>query len=219
MNDAIGQGGAKLGRFRRACTLALMFATIGSLAAEGRFVVAAECVVATVNPLATDAGLEAFAKGGNAIDAAVAAALTLGVVDNHNSGIGGGCFILIRTAEDEVAAIDGRETAPAAATRNMFLRNGTAVPQLSQTGPLAVGVPGALAAYAIAVDDYGRRSLADLLVPAAQIAESGFAIDSVYAARLSATAKKLALFEGSRRALLDANGEPFREGDLLRQPD
>ena len=70
-------------------------------------------IVATVHPLATDAAVETFKKGGNAIDAAVAAALTLGVVDGQNSGIGGGCFILIRLADGRFIAIDGRETAPA----------------------------------------------------------------------------------------------------------
>ena len=81
-------------------------------------------IVATVHPLATDAAIGTFRRGGNAIDAAVAAALTLGVVDGHNSGLGGGCFMLIRLANGSMAAIDGRETAPAAATRDMFLRDG-----------------------------------------------------------------------------------------------
>ena len=71
-------------------------------------------VIATVHPLATEAGESAFRRGGNAVDAAVAAALTLGVVDGHNSGIGGGCFVLMRKADGTFLAIDGRETAPAA---------------------------------------------------------------------------------------------------------
>ena len=71
-------------------------------------------VVASVQPLATEAGIAAFRRGGNAIDAAVSTALTLGVVDNHNSGIGGGCFILIRKADGQLLAIDGREAAPLA---------------------------------------------------------------------------------------------------------
>src|SRR5947209_5210807 len=102
----------------------------GELARGGRG------IVATVHPLATDAAMAAFKKGGNAIDAAVAAALTLGVVDGHNSGIGGGCFLLMRLADGTLVAIDGRETAPAAATRDMFVRDGKAVPELSLTGPL-----------------------------------------------------------------------------------
>src|SRR5690606_25907042 len=80
--------------------------------------------VATVHPLATGAAQNAFDRGGNAFDAAVAAAFMLGVVDGHNSGIGGGCFILARTAAGQFIAIDGRETAPAQAHRDMYLRDG-----------------------------------------------------------------------------------------------
>src|SRR5687768_9348378 len=83
-------------------------------------------VAATVHPLATRAALAAMQQGGNAIDGAVAAALTLGVVDGHDSGIGGGCFILIRSWDGTLTAIDGRETAPAAATKDMYLRDGKA---------------------------------------------------------------------------------------------
>jgi gamma-glutamyltranspeptidase/glutathione hydrolase len=177
------------------------------------------CVVASVHPLATDAGIAAFEGGGNAVDAAVATAITLGVVDNHNSGLGGGCFILIRRADGSLVAIDGRERAPAAATRDMFLRDGEADPELSQTGPLAVAVPGAIAAYDLAVKKYGQRQLKDLLLPAAKIAEKGFPIDRVYAAKLEDTAKTLAKFAGSRATLLKNDGSTYQEKDVLRQPD
>jgi gamma-glutamyltranspeptidase/glutathione hydrolase len=179
----------------------------------------AVCMVASVQPLATDAGVAAFEAGGNAIDAAVAAAVTLGVVDNHNSGLGGGCFILIRRADGTLVAIDGREVAPAAATRDMFLRDGEAVPELSQTGPLAVAIPGALAAYDLAVSEYGKLPLKDLLLPAAKIAEEGFPIDRVYAGKLAASAKTLDKFAGSRDALLKSDGSAYEEGDILKQPD
>ena len=138
-------------------------------------------MVATVHPLATDAAVQVLQEGGNAVDAAVAAALTLGVVDGHNSGIGGGCFILVRAADGRIVAIDGRETAPARAHRDMFLRDGKADAEASQTGPLAVAVPGALAAYQMAVEMLGKKPLAALLEPGAEIAERGFAIDAVYA--------------------------------------
>ncbi|MFV2070249.1 MAG: gamma-glutamyltransferase [Pirellulales bacterium] len=169
--------------------------------------------------MATDAALAAMRRGGNAVDGAVAAALTLGVVDNHNSGLGGGCFILLRLAGGRRIAIDGRETAPARATRDMFLRDGKPQPAWSRTGPLATGVPGALAAYALAVGEYGRLELADLLLPAAQIAEAGFAIDRVYAGNLRRTAAILAQFPVSRVVLLKPNGVPYIEGETLRQPD
>src|SRR6266404_4826811 len=81
-------------------------------------------MVASVHPLATEAGLNILKQGGNAIDATVGVALMLGVMDSDNSGIGGGCFMLIHRANGSLVAIDGRETAPAAASRDMFIRDG-----------------------------------------------------------------------------------------------
>ena len=92
----------------------------------------------TVHPIATTAAQKVFQQGGNAVDAAVAAALTLGVVDGFNSGIGGGCFMLIRKPDGSLVAIDGRETAPLKASRDMYLRGGKADPALSRTGALAL---------------------------------------------------------------------------------
>ena len=112
----------------------------------------------------------------------MAVGFTLGVVDTHNSGIGGGCFMLIRLANGKFVSIDGREMAPAAATRDMFLRDGKGDTELSQTGALASGVPGEVAAFDYAVKKYGRKILKELILPAAEIAEKGFAISSGYAA-------------------------------------
>ena len=176
-------------------------------------------VVATVHPLATDAAVEALGQGGNALDAAVAAALTLGVVDGYNSGIGGGCLVVARLADGRLVAVDGRETAPAAATRDMYLSGGKPQPELSKTGPLASGVPGALAAYDHCIRHYGRLRLGDLLLGAARIAEQGFAIDRAYAEKLERTAETLAQFSGSRAVLLKPDGSPYREDEVLKQPD
>ena len=175
--------------------------------------------VASVHPLATRAGLAALQSGGNAIDAAVAMGLTLGIVDAHDSGIGGGCFLLIRRANGEVLAIDGREMAGAAATRDMFLRGGKGDTSLSQTGALASAVPGSLAAYQHALEKYGRKQMADLLEPAARVAEQGFPIDEVFARKLKATAVDLARFESSRAIFLHADGSPLKEGEVLKQPE
>ena len=106
----------------------------------------AKIAVASVHPRATEAGLEAARRGGNAVDAAIATALTLGIVDGHNSGIGGGCFILIRTADGTISAIDGREMAPAKAHRDMYVIGGKLDEEASKTGALASAVPGAIAA-------------------------------------------------------------------------
>jgi gamma-glutamyltranspeptidase / glutathione hydrolase len=178
-----------------------------------------EGYAASVHPLATQAALDAFAAGGNAIDAAVAAGLTLGVVDGHNSGIGGGCFILMRLADGRLVCLDGRETAPAAARRDMFLRDGEVVDALSRTGPLASGVPGALAAYADAVERFGRLPLAAACAAGIRHAEDGFPIDAVYARKLKATAADLAAFPAAREVFLQADGSPWPAGHVLLQKD
>lgn len=176
-------------------------------------------MVATVNPLATDAGVAALKNGGNAIDAAIAAGLTLGVVDNFNSGIGGGCFILIHTADGKLYAIDGREMAPAAAHRDMFLKDGKPDTSLSQLGSLASGVPGAIAAYEKALKLAGRKPLKELILPAAKIAREGFKVDRVYAGALRSKAKQLAMFPASKSVLLKPDGSPYQQGELLIQAD
>ena len=176
-------------------------------------------MVATVNPIATDAAVRVMKEGGNAIDAAVAAAFMLGVVDGFNSGIGGGCFALVRLANGKTLALDGRETAPTKATRGMFLRDGKADTSLSQTGALAAGIPGSVAVYEQLVGAHGRKRLSDLLLPAAEVAEKGFTLTDGYVERLKLAAKDLARFEPSRRVLLKANGEAHAKGDVLKQPD
>lgn len=175
--------------------------------------------VATVHPLATEAGMDALARGGNAVDAAVAAALTLGVVDGHNSGIGGGCFVVIRWADGRLEAIDGREMAPAAAHRDMYVRNGVADTALSKTGPLAIGVPGSVAAFEYLMQEGGRLKFSEVLLPAAALAEEGFAIDGIYARRLQRQQQKLQRFSGTAAVLLDAKGQPWPAGHRLVQKD
>lgn len=176
-------------------------------------------MVATVQPLATRAGVEAMKSGGNAVDAAIACALTLGVVDGHNSGIGGGCFMTLRLADGRLIALDGREAAPAGATRDMFLRDGAADPKLSQTGALSVGVPGELALLAYASTNFGRLPLRQLLDSAARVAADGFALDRHYASRLAATRTELADFPASKAIFLRADGSLRKAGERLIQPD
>jgi gamma-glutamyltranspeptidase/glutathione hydrolase len=176
-------------------------------------------VVATIHPLATDAALDALKNGGNAVDAAVSAALTLGVVDGHNSGIGGGCFLLIRLADGRVYAIDGRETAPQAATRDLFIRDGKAVAELSQTGSLAAGVPGEIAALSFASTNYGRLPFSQLLRNAGRYARDGFPINRSYAGRLKDTAIELGKFPESRAIFLKSDGSAWEPGHLLVQTD
>ena len=175
--------------------------------------------VVTVHPLATKAAEQAFKQGGNAVDATVAAALTLGVVDGFNSGIGGGCFMLIRKPDGTFVAIDGRETAPQKASRDMFLHDGKADPDLSRTGALAIGVPGALAAYDLAIREHGNIDLAEHLSQAAAIAEKGFALDKAYLRRLDQAVEKLRQFPDSARIFLGPDGNAWPSGHSLKQPD
>src|SRR5512138_755569 len=133
--------------------------------------------VATAHPLASEAGAAVLRQGGNAVDAAVAAAFALSVVENQRSGIGGGGFALVWLArEQKVHLLDFREVAPGAATRDMFVRDGKPEPRLAQEGGLAIAVPGAVKGYAELARRFGTRPLATLVEPAARLAEAGFRV-------------------------------------------
>ena len=203
----------------RLVPLALAACWFASASAFADFATGERGIVATVHPLATQAGIDTLKNGGNAIDAAVTVALTLGVVDAHNSGLGGGCFLLLRRANGEFIAIDGRETAPATATRDMFVRNGVGDPGLSQNGALASGVPGALAAYDFAVKKFGRKTLAELILPAARIADEGFPLSAADARRIKSHAAALRRHAAPADLFFAADGSPLAEGARFRQPD
>ncbi len=134
---------------------------------------------------AAQAGLAMLLAGGNAIDAAVATSFALGVTEPYHSGLGGGGFLLIRLANGEVIALDARETAPAAASRDMFVASGVAK-DASRTGPLAVATPGMLAGLALALERYGTKSLAEVMAPAIALASGGFPISLRHARVLEA---------------------------------
>lgn len=219
-------------RFRRFCVYVALFAVTAcaqppqqsaavpeAAAAYARATEDGKGAVASINPIATQAGLDAFAQGGNAIDAALAVAFTLGVVDSHNSGIGGGCFILVRTADGKVRAIDGREMAPSNATRDMFVRDGKVHSELSKTGALAVGVPGSVAAYHQLQQLAGKLGFAQAILPAADIAEHGFAVDATLASRLRGTREQIIQFPASAAIYLKPDGEALNAGDTLVQKD
>jgi len=135
--------------------------------------------IASAHPLATAAGMEILAAGGNAFDAAVAVSAALAVVEPYSSGLGGGGLYLLHRADTGSAVmVDGREIAPAAATADMFLDSeGQLVPDLSAAGPLAVAIPGMPAALAHIAARYGRLPLARSLAPAIRLAREGFAVD------------------------------------------
>jgi gamma-glutamyltranspeptidase/glutathione hydrolase len=144
---------------------------------------AREGMVVTSQPDATRAGLAMLEQGGNAVDAAVAAAFAVGVTQPFSAGIGGGAFLLVRRSSGEVIAIDARETAPAAADRDMYVRPGVHE-RASLAGPLAVGTPGFVQGLAAAQAEYGNLSLAEVLKPAIRLAAQGFAIGPYHAKML-----------------------------------
>lgn len=210
--------GLLIGNVAAPC-LAQDVAQVGSEATPAHAAYSTKGMVASVHPLATNAGVRVLEEGGNAIDAAVAVALTLGVVDSHNSGIGGGCFILIRRANGEVLAIDGREMAPGLAHDSLYIVDDKPRPDLSQTGPLAVGTPGALMGYNEALKKAGTRTLADLINPAADLADDGFIVTRGFASVLRSKASDLRKFEGSKQALLKPDGSAYSAGERMKQPD
>jgi len=176
-------------------------------------------VAATVHPIASNAALSMYENGGNAIDAAIAAALCLGVVDGHNSGLGGGCLLLIRTQGGAIHAIDGRETAPAAATETMYVRNGKPIAELSQTGSLACAVPSQIAALKLAHDKLGTLKWASLFVPAIEAAENGYAIGLATHNAIASERNNLSNYEASKAVLLKPDGSAPKIGETLRQSD
>ncbi|HEY8156484.1 MAG TPA: gamma-glutamyltransferase [Myxococcota bacterium] len=169
---------------------------------------------------ATRAGVEMLEAGGNAVDAAVATAFALCVSQPFSTGIGGGAFLLIRLASGEVIALDARETAPAAADREMYVRPG--VPErASMLGPLAVATPGLVAGLALALERWGTLPLARVLQPAIRLAEQGFAIGPYHARMLEALrASGLAARLGeTARIQFPPPGTRAEPGWRLRQPD
>ncbi len=165
--------------------------------------VSPRAAIATAHPLASEAGAEVLRAGGNAVDAAVAAALALAVVQGESSGLGGGGFALVWLArERRMVALDFRETAPAAATPGMFLVGGAPDPERSLHGGLAVAVPGAVKGYAELARRFGRLPFARLAEPAARIAETGFAVGPAHAEAAAALRDCLAADPAAAREFL-----------------
>jgi gamma-glutamyltranspeptidase / glutathione hydrolase len=180
--------------------------------------VAAECAIASAHPLATRAGCEILHQGGNAFDAAVAVTAALAVVEPYASGLGGGGFYLLHRAADEFEVfIDARETAPARATRELYLdENGEPRHRASLDGASAAAIPGTPAAIDWIATRYGTLSLERLLAPAIALAEQGFPVDSRY---LWAIGYRETLLKSSPGAsvFLD-NGARPQAGYIVRQP-
>ena len=175
--------------------------------------------VASAHPLATQAGIDILQQGGNAFDAAVAVTAVLAVVEPYASGLGGGGFWLLHLAEsNHNVMIDGRETAPLAATPDMYLdTNGKATKQ-SVNGPLAAGIPGTPAAIVHIADKYGQLPLQTTLSAAIKIARDGFVVSEFYNTRVNAVLDRLKSAPHTAEIFLQ-HGEVPQAGHVLLQPD
>jgi gamma-glutamyltranspeptidase/glutathione hydrolase len=178
--------------------------------------------IATVDLDASAAGLEVLRRGGNAVDAAVAAAATLGVTEAYSAGIGGGGFMVVYLAgQRRVVTIDGRETAPAAFEEDSFIDPATGAPipfAERVTSGLGVGVPGTLATWQRALRNYGTRPLGKLLGPAIRVAERGFVVDQTFHDQTASNAARFAAFPATAELFLPG-GAPPAVGSVLRNPD
>ena len=179
---------------------------------------AEHAMVATDAPLATRVGVQVLQAGGNAVDAAIATAFALAVVYPEAGNIGGGGFLVVRLADGTEAALDFREKAPLAATRDMYLDAEGNVTESSQVGHRASGVPGAVSGLWAAHARFGTRPWRELLAPAIQLAETGFTVDSAFARTVAGYADRLARFPASA-ALLLPGGAPIAAGSQWRNPE
>ena len=169
---------------------------------------------------AARAGALMFERGGNAVDAAVATAAALAVTQPFSAGLGGGFFALLRTAEGELVALDARETAPAAADRDMFVRPGVAE-DASVYGPLAVATPAFVPGLAQLQKGYGTLPLAEVLAPAIGLAEQGFEIGPYHAEMLRGLRERgfEERFPETARIQFPPPGEPIGPGRRVVQKD
>jgi gamma-glutamyltranspeptidase/glutathione hydrolase len=178
-------------------------------------------MVTSASVLASQIGADILKRGGNAADAAVATGLALAVAYPRAGNLGGGGFAVLRLSDGTVTSLDFRETAPAAATRDLFLdEKGNVVPGRSTVGHLASGVPGTVAGFALLHEKYGSKKLtwAQLVEPAQHLAERGFAVTQGLARDMKASAELLGRFPASKHTFL-RDGDPYRAGELFRQPD
>jgi gamma-glutamyltranspeptidase/glutathione hydrolase len=197
----------------------LLVVTLASaaLAAPLRPVHADHAMVSSVHPLASQAGVDMMQAGGNAVDAAVATGFALAVVHPQAGNLGGGGFMLIRTADGTTHFIDYREKAPAAASANMYLdAQGKVIENASLVGYKAIGVPGSVAGLAYALKKYGKLPLAQVMAPAIQLARDGYALAWEDAEDLRDG--DLAKFPESKR-IFQRDGSYYKAGEVLRQPE
>jgi gamma-glutamyltranspeptidase/glutathione hydrolase len=175
-------------------------------------------LVVSQNAIASQVGVETLLAGGNAVDAAVATAFALAVVHPAAGNIGGGGFLLLRTAAGEASVYDFREQAPAAASPTMFLKDGLYSRELHEDSALSVAVPGTVAGLVVAWRDYGRLPWKDLLQPAIALAREGFMVSDGLARSLREALPSMKRYPATL-AQFSRQGAPYEMGDRLQQPD
>ena len=176
-------------------------------------------LVVSDSELATSAGMEMLKRGGHAVDAAVATAFALAVVDQASSGLGGGGFMVIYDAKDRRAhALDFRETAPEGARAEQYARNGKPARELSVTGALAVAVPGEVAGLLQALKRFGTLPLQVVLAPAIRYATDGFPLDATLRYAIDRQQGAMKKFPDLARVYMP-KGEVPAEGETIRQPE
>jgi gamma-glutamyltranspeptidase/glutathione hydrolase len=196
-----------------------MLATLAFVMLGSELVTSQKGVVVCDEPLAAGAGVKVLEQGGNAVDAAVAVALALAVVEPTAGNIGGGGFMLVRMADGRQTFLDYRERAPRRASRDMYLGpDGKLRPGASTLGALAAGVPGTVAGMGEASKRYGRLPWRSLVQPAYELASNGFALSNSQAHALRSDRKRLEQFAATRRSYLH-HGAPYEAGDLVRLPE
>ncbi len=175
---------------------------------------------ATVDALASQAAIEILRDGGNAIDAAVAAAGVLGVVEPFSCGIGGGGFMMIRTADGKVTTIDSREKSPRAMRPDSFIEDGRPLSFAeARWSGLSAGVPGTPLGWARALRLYGTVSLREALAPGIRVARRGFTVDQTLFEQTEAAKDYFDDVPSTRALYLDPDGSPRNVGDTIRNPD
>ena len=206
-------------RHRLATRLSLAIAAVAVPAAAG-VAEGPNGVVASRSPLASDVGIEVMKAGGNAIDAAVAVGFALAVTYPSAGNLGGGGFMLIRLANGDVVANDHRETAPAQASRDMYLdEDGELIAGLSTASHLAVGVPGTVAGLLDALAAYGTLPRETVLAPAVDLAMDGFPLPADLAAQFERQRERFARHPASLRKFTKPGDKPYQVGDTFRQSD
>ena len=200
--------------------MAAIFGLVFAFAAELEVAHGKRGVVATRSPLASEVGAEILGRGGNAIDAAVAAGFALAVTYPSAGNLGGGGFMVIRLADGRVVANDHRETAPFAAGRDMYLdENGEVVEGLSTASHLAVGVPGTVAGLLEVLARHGTLSRQEVIAPALRLAEQGFALPEDIASQLQRQRQAFAPYPASAAKFAKPDGSAYAAGDPFLQPD